>query len=153
MKSYNHTNNTYDTYNKKANAAHCFLYVSYVLYINTMIYNFAGKGIAVTDEITGYATRRFEHLERLLGKQKVEPLLQCEFELHSGEVTAPYTVKCSLDIAGDLLHAGETGATLHEAIDAAAKALVHEAEKVKGRRLSIRRYASKAKDFLRGFRS
>jgi ribosomal subunit interface protein len=115
-----------------------------------MIYNIAGKGITVTDEVRDYAERRFEHLERILGRQKIEPLLQCDMELHTGEASAPYTVRATVDVAGDVLHAESPGTTLHEAIDAAARVLVNEAEKIKGRRLNIRRYASKAKDFLRG---
>jgi ribosomal subunit interface protein len=116
-----------------------------------MIYQFTGRGIDITDEVQEYATRRFEHLERLLGAQRVEPLMQCDFEYRSGEVAAPYTVRCSVDIAGNLLHSESAGEALHEAIDKAAGALVNEAEKAKGKRLNIRRYASRAKDFLRGF--
>lgn len=116
-----------------------------------MVYNYTGRGITVTDEITDYAEKRFQHLERILGRQKIEPVVSCDLELHTGEVAAPYTVRCSVDIAGDLLHAACSGTTLHEAIDMAAKALVHEAERAKGRRLSIRRYAAKAKEYLRGF--
>lgn len=119
--------------------------------LKNMIYQFTGKGIDSTEEVQEYAQRRMEHLERLLGRQKVEPILHCEMELHSGEASAPYTVRCSVDIAGHLLHAESAGATLHEAIDAAAGALVSEAEKAKGKRLNIRRYASRAKDYLRGF--
>ena len=117
-----------------------------------MVSTYTGRGIDITDEVRGYAERRFEHLARLLGRQKVEPLLRCDLELHSGEASAPYMVRATIDVAGYVLHAESKGTSLHEAIDMAAKTLVHEAEKIKGRRLNIRRYASKAKDFLRGLR-
>lgn len=118
-----------------------------------MIITFTGRGLDITDEIREYAEKRFYHLERLLGQQKVEPLLACDFERHSGEVSAQYTVRVSLDIAKNLLHAHAEGTTLHEAIDLAAKAVTHEAEKTKDKRLTLRRHAARLKDFLRGFRS
>ena len=117
-----------------------------------MILNLSGKGIDITDEVRGYVEKRCAHLEHVIGRQKVEPLLSAELELRSGEVEAPYAVRATLDIARNLLHAEAHAVTLHEAIDAAVHSLAHEAEKSKGKRLGLRRHAARLKDFLRGNR-
>ena len=124
-----------------------------------MITTFTSHGLTITDEIRDYAEKRFSHIERLMGqptppegKQKIEPLLECDFEFHPGEAAAQYTVRAVLDIEKTLLHAQAKGTTLHEAIDLTAKVLTNEVEKIKGKRLTLRRHATKLKDFLRGFR-
>ena len=119
-------------------------------YAERMIYQVTGKGVDITDEMRGYAERRLEHIERVVGEQKTEPLLQSELEFHTGEAAAPYTVRCVLDVAHEpSIHAEAHGTTMHEAIDAAAKVLAHEVEKIKGKRHEIRRDAAAAKDILR----
>ncbi len=117
-----------------------------------MIYAFTGRGLSVTEELQEYAEKRFMHTAKIIGVQKIEPLLQCDLELHTGESGARYAARCALDVGGNLLHVEAHGETLHEAIDAASKMLAAEAGKAKGKRLGERRSASKIKDFLRGFR-
>lgn len=117
-----------------------------------MIYNFTGRGVTITEELKTYAEKRFEHIGRLIGGSKMEPLIKGDLEFRSGE-NIKYVVQATLDIGNKPLHVTSQGTTLHEAIDAAAKALGAEVQHDKGKRIGFaRRQAALLKDFVRGLR-
>ena len=115
-------------------------------------YNVKGTGLQVSDEIRTYIEKRLPQAEKLLHGDSTAHV-DVELEYQTSEDRKKYRAEFTLSCGGEVYRADETGDTLHEAIDLAVEELKQSLGRTKEKQVdTVRRSASKFKDFIRGFR-
>jgi len=83
---------------------------------------------ALKDDLKDYASKRFEHLERFLSSYPDDnKILTIDVEHH--ERHNAYEVKCTLQLAGKIIHHKEVTHLPKEAIDKSEANLIRQAKK------------------------
>lgn len=117
-----------------------------------MNYNVKGTGTVVTDELRAYVEKSLAHTEKFL---RGDTGAHADVELHFAESEGgkKYRAEITLMYDGEVYRSNKRGDSLHEAIDIAGDDLARSLSRNKKKRLHLLRSgASRAKEFLRGFR-
>jgi ribosomal subunit interface protein len=116
-------------------------------------YNIKATGLSISDELRGYIEKKLElHASKFIsGDSTAHTDVEVEYQAlrHGDHYRAEFTLQAS----GEVYRAESWGPSMHEAIDIAIDELTKELRRHKRKYLHLfRRGATRAKDYLRGFR-
>jgi ribosomal subunit interface protein len=115
--------------------------------------NIKVTGLELTPELHEYVDKKLAHAEKFVNGDTAAHA-DIELEHKPQGRSKKYRAECTLALSGGVYRISEWGETMHEALDVMVGELVRELTQDKKRRLhTLRKSASRVKEYLRGWRS